>query len=319
MSSSRIVLASVALVALPCLAAGYPERSIRIVTPYPAASVTDVLARPLGQKLAEAFGQPVVVDNRPGAGGNISGEIVAKSPPDGYTLLIASTAHVVNASLYGKMPYDALRDFAPITIVATSYQLFTSHPSLPVRSVRDVVALARAKPKELNFGSSGIGGTSHLAGELLNALAGIQLTHIPYKGSPQYMIDLLAGRIELAFASVAPGLPHIRAGRIRLLAMTGDKRDPAMPDVPTMSESGVPGYELRSWYGLAGAAGTPAEVVERLRAETTRILALPEIRTIYANAGLAAVSSSPAEFGAYMRTEHERWSKVVKSAGIRAE
>lgn len=226
---------------------------------------------------------------------------------------------MVNGALYRKMPYDALRDFAPITLVATSYQFLTSHPSLPVRSVRDLLALAKARPKELNFGSSGVGSTTHLAGELLNSLAGIQLVHVPYKGSPQYMIDLLAGRIEMAFASVAPALPHVRANRIRLLAITADKRDPVLPDVATISESGVPGYDLRSWYGLVAAAGTAPEIIERLRAEVTRILALEDVKATYANAGLTPASNTPAEFGAYMRREFEKWSRVVKSAGIRPE
>ncbi len=308
------------LIAPACLGAGYPDKPIRIVTPYPAASVTDVVARPLAAKFLEAWSQPVIVDNRPGAGGTVAADIVAKSPPDGYTLLIASTApNAVNASLYKKMPYDTLRDFAPISLAATNYLFLVTHPSVPARTVKELIALARANPGQLNFPSSGNGSTTHLGGELFKYMTATSMTHIPYKGSPQYTVDLIAGRIELGFASPTAVLPHIKTGRLRLLAMSSDKRDPSMPEVPTISESGVPGYELKSWYGLVASAGTPAEIIDKVQAELAKILIMADVKAQYAVGGLTAVGSSSAEFAAYIKTEFHKWAQVVKAAGIRAD
>ncbi|MBI4191627.1 MAG: tripartite tricarboxylate transporter substrate binding protein [Betaproteobacteria bacterium] len=305
---------------LPCFAAGYPERPIRIVIPFPAASTTDVIARPIAARFTEAWGQPVIVDSRPGAGGNIAGEIVAKSPPDGYTLLMGATGpNAVNATLFGKMPYDTLRDFAPISLTATTYMLLVVHPSLPVKSVKDLIALAKARPGQLNYGSGGNGSTPHLAGELFKFMTGVSMNHIPYKGAQQYILDLISGRIDLNFASIISAQPHIKTGRLRLLAISADTRDPWMPDVPTVSEAGVPGFDVRSWYGLLASAGTPAAVIDKLNAEVVKILALPEVKTYYANNGLTAVSNSPVEFSAYIKREYEKWAKVVRSSGMRAD
>ena len=303
------------------LAAGYPEKPIRIVTPFPAGSVTDLVARPLAAKLSEAWSTNVIVDNRPGAGGNVAAEIVAKSPPDGYTLQIASTGpNAVNASLYKTMPYDTLRDFAPITLAATTYLMLVVHPSIPVATVAELVKLGRARPGQLTYGSSGNGSTTHLAGELFSSLAGVRMIHVPYKGgSPAYTVDLISGRIDLTFASILPSMPHIKSGKLKLLAVTGSRRGSEFPQAPTVAESGVPGFDVRSWYGIVAAAGTPQATIAKLHAEFARALALPEVKAQYATGGLVATSSSPAEFGQFVRNEHDKWAKVIKSAGIRVE
>jgi tripartite-type tricarboxylate transporter receptor subunit TctC len=294
---------------------------MRIVTPFPAGSVTDVIARPIAAKFSETWGQPVVVDNRGGAGGTIAAEIVAKSLPDGHTLLIGALGpNVINASLLKNMPYDSERAFAPITLTATNNLLLTVPLTLPVKSVRELIDLARAKPGQLRYGTPGTGSTPHLSGELFKAMAGIDMVHVPYKGSPQYVVDLLAGRIDVVLGAAGPVLPHVKSGRLRLLAVSSGKRGPAMPDVPTIAEEGVPGFEVIGWYGLFAAAGTPAPVIRKLHAEAARILAQPDLKAIYVTGGLDAVaSSSPAEFAAFIRSERDKWAKVIKAANIRIE
>src|SRR4051812_20112905 len=248
-------------------AAGFPEKPIRILTPFSAGSVTDILARPLAARLSEAWGQPVVIDNRTGAGGSIAAEIVAKGTPDGYTLLVGATGPtIINPLLVKSTGYDAQRAFAPITLVATNNLLLTVTPSLPAKSVRELIELARGKPGQLRFGSPGIGSSPHLTGELLKSMTGIDMVHVAYKGSPQYTIDLLAGRIDLVFAAAGALLPHVKTGRLRLLAVGSASRDPAMPDVPAVAET-VPGFEVVGWYGLLTTAGTPAPVVKKLYTE----------------------------------------------------
>ena len=297
----------------------FPSKSVRIIAPFPPASVADVLARPLAQKMSETWGQPVIVDNRTGAGGNVGAELVAKSAPDGYTLLLGTTGtHAINAALYAKLPYNAQKDFAPITLVANAYLLLVMHPSVPVRTVKEVVALAKAQPGKLNFGSAGAGTTPHLAGEMFKYLAGVSMTHVAYKGSPQSTIDLMAGRIDLIFSNAAATLPQIRAGRLRLIAISAARRDPATPDIPTIGET-IPGFELTPWWGLLAPAGTPRDVVARLHSESARILALPEIKAHYATLGMAAVSSTPEQFSAYINEETARWAKIVKASGARAD
>lgn len=318
--TARIVAVVCAIATLPATAAGYPEKPIRILTPFSAGSVTDLLARPLAAKLAEAWGQPVVVDNRTGAGGSIAAEIVAKANPEGYTLLVGATGPtIINPLLVKSLGYDAQRAFTPITLTATNNLLLTVTPSLPAKSVRELIELARAKPGQLRYGSPGIGSSPHLTGELLQAMAGIELVHVAYKGSPQYTIDLLAGRIDFVFAAAGALLPHIKSGRLRLLAVGSASRDPAMPDVPAVNET-VPGFEVVGWYGLLTTAGTPAPVIRKLHAELVRILGEPDVKTLYANAGLeTAISASPAQFAAYIASEREKWAKVVKAANIRLE
>ena len=297
----------------------YPSKSIRIIAPFPAASVADILARPIAQKMTETWGQPVIVDNRTGAGGGVGTDLVAKSAPDGYTLLLGTSGtHAINVSLYSKLPYNAQKDFAPITLVANAYLLLVMHPSVPVKTVKDVVALARAHPGKLNFGSAGAGTTPHLAGEMFKYLAGVSMTHVPYKGSPQSAIDLMAGRIDLIFANGAPSLPHIRAGRLHLIAISAARRDPGMPDIPTISET-IPGFECAPWWGLFAPAATPRPVITRLHDETSRILALQEIKSYYANLGMTAASSTPEQFTAYVIEEIARWGKIVKASGARAD
>ena len=318
--TARIVAVVCAIATLPASAAGYPEKPIRILTPFSAGSVTDLLARPLAAKLAEAWGQPVVVDNRTGAGGSIAAEIVAKANPEGYTLLVGATGPtIINPLLVKTLGYDAQRAFTPITLTATNNLLLTVTPSLPAKSVRELIDLARAKPGQLRYGSPGIGSSPHLTGELLQSMAGIDLVHVAYKGSPQYTIDLLAGRIDFVFAAAGALLPHIKSGRLRLLAVGSASRDPAMPDVPAVNET-VPGFEVVGWYGLLTTAGTPAPVIKKLHAELVRILGEPDVKTLYANAGLeTAISASPAQFAAYIASEREKWAKVVKAANIRIE
>ena len=318
--TARIVAVVYAIATLPASAAGYPEKPIRILTPFSAGSVTDLLARPLAAKLAEAWGQPVVVDNRTGAGGSIAAEIVAKANPEGYTLLVGATGPtIINPLLVKSLGYDAQRAFTPITLTATNNLLLTVTPSLPAKSVRELIELARAKPGQLRYGSPGIGSSPHLTGELLQSMAGIDLVHVAYKGSPQYTIDLLAGRIDFVFAAAGALLPHIKSGRLRLLAVGSASRDPAMPDVPAVNET-VPGFEVVGWYGLLTTAGTPAPVIRKLHAELVRILGEPDVKTLYANAGLeTAISASPAQFAAYIASEREKWAKVVKAANIRIE
>ena len=308
------------LIGAPCLAA-YPEKPIRMVTPFPAGSVTDVVARPLAAKLTEAWGMPVIVDNRGGAGGNLAGDAVAKAAPDGYTLLIGATGPVVvNSYLYAKMPYDAQRAFAPITLAATAGLMLVVHPSMPVKNAGELAKIGKSRPGQLTYGSSGNGSTPYLGGALFTYLTGVQMIHVSYKGgSPAYTIDLITGRLEVAFASMAPVIPHVKSGRLKVLGTSANQRDPQFPEVPTIAESGVRGYDMRSWYGMLATAGTPQAVIEKLNAELARILALPEVRAQYLVSGLHAVSSSPVEFAAYIKSEHEKWSRVVKAAGIRAE
>lgn len=303
-----------------CLAA-YPEKPIRMVTPFPAGSITDIIARPLAAKLNEAWNAVVIVDNRAGAGGNIAGDLVAKAAPDGYTLLIGSTGPVVvNGLLLAKMPYDTQRAFAPITLAATAGLILVMHPSIPAKNVRELVALGKNRPGQLTYGSSGNGSTTHLAGALFTSMTGVQMIHVPYKGgSPAYTIDLISGRLELAFASLAPVIPHVKTGRLRALGVTTGKRDAQFPDVPTIAESGVAGYDMSSWYGVLATAGTPQAVIDKLSSELTRILALTDVRSQYLTGGLHAVSSTPAQFAAFIRAEHEKWAEVIKAAGIRAE
>jgi tripartite-type tricarboxylate transporter receptor subunit TctC len=320
MSISKAVLA-----AAGCLAAGcvfsqtYPSKPMRIVAPFPAASVADVLARPIAQKLNESWGQPVIVDNRVGVAGSVGADMVAKAPADGYTLLLGTIGtNAINAALYSKLPYDVRTDFAPITPVANSYLLLVMHPSVPVRTVKDVIALAKANPGKLTFGSAGAGTTPHLSGEMFKHLAGVSITHVAYKGSPQSAIDLLAGRLDLIFANGSAALPHIRTGRMRLIAISAARRDPAMANVPTIGET-LPGFQMEPWWGVFAPAGTPRDIVAKLNAETVRILALPDVKANYANLGLFAISSSPEQFGAFVQEEIVRWAKVVKASGARAD
>ena len=297
----------------------YPVKPLRLIVPYPPGGGTDTLARLLVQKLSEALGQQVVLDNRPGAGANIGVEAAAKSPPDGYTLLLATIANAISASLYTKLNYDLVKDFSSVTLLATTPHMLVVHPSVPARSVKEFVALATARPQQLAYSSSGTGTPSHLAGELFASMTGVRLVHVPYKGGGPSVIALLSGEVSVGFATMPSVIPHVKAGKLRALAVTTAQRSPSFPQLPTISEAGVPGYDAGSWYGLLVPAGTPKEVVARLNAETVKLLKLPEVKERLDSAGFEVLVSTPEEYAAFTRNEIEKWAKVVKASGARAD
>ncbi len=309
-------LAAAAFAAAVHAASPYPGKSIRYIVPQAAGGSSDTLARVLAVRLSEGLGQQVVVDNRPGATGVIGAELVAKAPPDGYTVLQVATSHATNPALGVRLPFDTLRDFAPIALLSQQPNLWIVHPSLPARNMRELVAFAKARPGQIDFASSGTGGSQHLAGELLNVMAGIGLVHIPYKGSPPALIDVLGGRVALMSSTLAPAMPHVRAGRLRALAVTSAKRSAAAPDIPTVAESGLPGYEAIAWQGLVAPANTPREAVQRLHAEVSRVLARPDTRQVLSEQGYEPAGTTPEQFADFIRVEIAKWSKVVKAAGI---
>jgi len=302
-------------------AQSYPSRPIRLVVPYPPGGPLDIMARAIGQKLTEAWSQPVVVDNRAGAGGNIGADLVAKSPADGYTLLMGAVAtHAINPTLYGKLPYDPVKDFAPVALVAQVPNILVVNPSVPAKSVTELIEFARARPGYLNFGSGSTGSTGHLAGELFKTMAGVQMVHIPYKGGAPAMADLLAGQVQLMFDNLANALPNVRAGRLRALAVTTLARSPAMPDLPTMAESGLPGFDLTTWFGLMVPAGTPPEIVVRLNAEIVRALNAKDMRERLDKMGAEPpANNTPEHFAAFIRAEAAKYAKVVRDSGARVE
>ena len=318
----RMLLFAAALLLPSALAAQtdtYPSHPIRIVVAFTAGGTTDIIARLVGKKMTDAWGQPVLVENRPGAGGNLGSSVVAKAPPDGYTLLIGSVGPLaVNATLYPNMPYDNLKDFAPICLVAEVPNMLVVHPSVPVHSVQDLVDLARAKPGTLNYGSTGNGTTGHLSGELLNEQAKIDLVHIPYRGATA-VTDLLGGQIQLMFATIPSVIQHVRSGSLRAIAVTSSRRSPALPEIPTIAESGYPGFEASSWYGFVAPAGTPDPIIRKLHEMIAGIVNMPDINEQLSSQGADPVGSSPEEFGEYMRKETAKWAKVVKASGIRLE
>lgn len=297
----------------------YPSRPLRIIAPSGPGGAADTVARMIAQPLTERLGQPVTVDARPGAGTVIGTEAAARAAPDGYTLLIALPALAINSSIYAKLPYDARRDFTPITQAVNQPNLFVIHPSLPARSVKELIALAKAHPGELSFASSGVGASSHLTIELFLLMTGTRMLHVPYKGPGPGVVDLMAGRVSLMAPSTIATLPHVRSGRLRALGVTTLKRVAGLPDIPTIAEAGVPGYESAAWYGLVAPAGTPREVVARLYKETVAILNAPDVRERFARDGTEVVAGTPEEFDAYIRAEIVKWAKVVKSAGIKPE
>ena len=301
-------------------AQSYPSKSIRYVVPYAPGGSTDIVARVLAIKLSEAMGQQVVVDNRPGAGGAIGADIVAKSPPDGYTMVTAVTSIMaINQFLYRKLPYDPEKDFAPVTQVGSLPLILVIHPSLPAKNVREFIAIAKAKPGQLNYGSSGVGTATHMTTELFKAMAGVDLVHIPYKGSGQVMGDVIGGQLALIFDQIVSSLPHVHGGKLRMLAITSAKRFPSLPDLPTIAESGVPGYESISWAGVAVPAGTPKEIVARLHAEIVKVLAMPDIRERFLRDGIETIGSTPEQFSEHIRRERIKWAKVVKDSGAKAD
>jgi len=301
------------------LAQGYPGKPIRIVVPFPPGGGTDIVARILTQKLSESFGANFVIDNRAGAGGSIGTEMVAKAPPDGYTLGIVSGSHAINPSLYSKLPFDAVRDFAPVTMLVSGPGLLVVHPSLPVKTVKELIALAKGKPGQLNYASAGNGTPPHLAGELFKSMAGVDMVHVPYKGNTPAFVDLISGQVSLSFPTIPSALPHVQAGRLRALAVTSRKRSAVMPQLPTIAESGLPGYDTSSWFGMLAPAGTPREIVRKLQQESAKVLQLRDVREKLLSQGLEPVGSTPEEFAATIESEIAKWAKVVKASGARVE
>ncbi len=310
------------LCAMPWLAAaqGWPSRPIRFIVPFPPGGGTDVNARMIAPRLTAALGQQVVVENRSGAGGMVGTEFVAKSAADGYNMVIATIGPIaINQSLYAKMTYDAARELAPVTITGEVPNGLVVHPTLPAKSLRELIALAKQRPRELNYGSSGPGAGDHLAAEMLNVMAGIRMTHVPYKGGPPAMVDLMAGNIQLIFATLATGMPYIRAGRVRTLAVASRQRFALLPEVPTVAEAGVPGFAVNNWAGIFVAAGTPRAIIDRLNSEIVKALGAPEVRQKLLEMGLVADTNTPEQFANFIQSETVKWAKVVKDANIRLD
>lgn len=300
-------------------AGDYPARPVRIIVPQSPGASTDLTARLIAQRLADAFKQPVVVDNRPGAG-TISGtEIVARATPDGHTLLVVASSITINPSIYKKLPYDPVRDFAPVTQLLTFPNLIVAHPSVPVKTLQDLLALARAKPGELNYASAGRGTGTHMSAELLKTMTGIDIVQVPYKGGGPAITAILGGQVQLNVGTIVALLPHVRSGKLRAIAVTTAKRSAAAPDIPTVAESGVPGYDHGPWNGLFAPGKTPKAVVAKINAEVVRVLRSPEFSTVVAKQGAETVGNSPGEFAAVVKSEIAKWAKVVKAAGIRPE
>ncbi len=297
----------------------YPDRPVRFVVPYPPGGATDIISRTLGQKLSDAFKQQFVVDNRGGAGQIIGTDIVAKSAPNGYTILLASVTHSINPTLLSKLPYDSVKDFSAITLVASGPNVLVVNPSLPVRSVAEFVKLLKATPGKYNYASSGNGSGGHLATELFKSMAGIDINHIPYKGNGPATVDLLAGQVPIMFTSTAPMLPHMRSGKLRGLATTGASRSSATPDIPSIAELGYPGYEASLWYGILAAAGTPPAIIKLLNAQFVNALKAPDVRERFTALGIDVVGSTADSLDKHLRAELAKWEKVIKTAKIRTE
>ena len=312
-------------VALALICAGtaaaqtYPAKPVRVIVAQAAGGASDLLIRMVGQKLTEAIGQQIVVDNRPGAGGNIGAEVAAKANPDGYTLFMTSAPHAVAPSLYSKLGYDLMRDFTPVTLLGSEPLCAVVHPSLPVKSVRDFVVFLKKRPGEVSYGSTGNGAVNHLATELFKSRAGVDMVHVPYKGSAFAIPDAISGVVPVLFANVSPLQPHIRSGRLRAIAVTSAKRVQALPGVPTIAESGYPGYEAVNWFGLVAPARTPEEIVRKLNAAIHQTLAAPEVREFYGNRGAEAMTSTPEEMRAFLQSEMTKWAAVVNASGARID
>ena len=299
--------------------AAYPEKPIRFVVPYGAGGPGDAVARLVGTGLAKRLGQSVVIDGRPGASTIVGTEIVAKAPPDGYSILTISTTHAVNPAIYKKLPYDPVRDFAPVTLMVATPFVLCVNPKVPANSVRELIALAKTKPQGLAYGSGGTGSSLHLTAELFSSQAGIRMLHVPYKGAGPAFIDLIGGQVQIVFSSTVSSLPHVKSGQVRALAVTSLKRASAAPDVPTLAESGFPGFESSSWFGVLAPAKTPAEIVLKLQQEIAQVLKTPEVREVLTNLGAEPSGMSPDEFGKYFRAEIAKWGKVVRDANIVAD
>ncbi len=297
----------------------YPVKAIRFISPYPAGGGNDTLLRILGDKLGEQMGQRVIVDNRPGANTIVGTELLVKSPPDGYTFILLPNSFATNPSFYPKLPYDTMKDLAPVGQIAQSPQMIVAHPSMPARTLRQLIALSKAQPGVLSYGTSGNGSTGHLAGVLLSMMTGLQLTHVPYKGTAPAVNELIGGHIPLMISSMIATLPHVRSGKLKIIALTTAKRSPAIPEVPTIAESGAPGYDATLWYGILAPARTPEAIVKRMNAELTAVLKSPDIVEKLATQAVEPHPTSPEQFAALIRSELEKWSKVIRASGVKAD
>lgn len=314
--ASAVVLGAGLLGGTSALAQAYPTKPVTIIVPFAAGGTTDILARIIGQALTAELGQSVVVDNRAGAGGNIGGQAAAKATPDGHTLFMGTVGtHAINASLYKKMPFDPVKDFAPLTRVANVPNLLVANPAQPYKSVKDLIAYAKANPGKVNFGSSGNGSSIHLSGELFKSLAKVDMQHVPYKGSAPAVTDLLGNQIGIMFDNMPSAIPHVRSGKLVPLAVTTAKRSPELPNVPTIAEAGVPGYEATSWFGMFAPAGTPAPVLAKLNAAIVKVLAQPDVKKKINEQGAEVYSETPEQFAAFIQAESVKWGKVVKESG----
>src|SRR5688572_4313943 len=305
--------------ALAAAQQAYPVKPVRIISIFPPGGGNDLLSRTVAQKLSENLKQQVIVENRPGANGIIGTEAAARAAPDGYTIVLIPSGHAVNATLYKKLPYDSIKDFTPITLIGSSPLVLAVHPSMPVKNVKDLIALAKARPGQLTYASSGVGASGHLAGAMFETMTGTKMVHIPYRGMALAVSDIIGGQVYMTFGTSLSVVPHVRPGRLRALAMTGAQRSPAYPQLPTMAESGVPGYEASLWYGFAGPARMPPEIVQRLNSEIVAVLALPEIRERLTGQGVDVRTTTPEEFARLLVSDLARWAKVVERAGVKAE
>lgn len=320
--SRRTVIgaAALALAGRGVLAQGWPAKPLRLVVPFPAGGSTDIVGRLVAEKLAQSLGQPVVVDNRGGAGGTTGSDVVAKAAPDGHSLLIGtSSTHAIAPSLYAKLPYDATRDFAPITLLGTATILMVVHPSVPAKSVSEFIALAKARPGQLSFGSTGNGSVSHLTAEYFKSLAGIDMQHVPYKGDSPMTVDLVAGRVQVAFGTAVAFLPHVQSGKLNALAVTDAQPSPVAPRLPTVAASGLAGFEALQWFGLLAPAGTPREIVGRVHAEVARVLQLPEVQDKLRGLGIQIIGGGPEQFGSFLRSEAAKWGRIVRDSGAKID
>ncbi len=309
-----------ALAAAGVHAQAYPARSIRLIVPFPPGGPNDVLGRVVALKLTEQMGQQVVVDNRGGAGGIIGAELAARANPDGYTLFFGGTASMsINPALHKKLSYDPIADFAAVSLIGTAPSLLTLNPSLPMRSVKDLIEVARAKPGQLTFASSGVGTAPHLAGELFNTMAGVNLVHVPYRGGGPAFVDLMAGQVAIYFAGISAALPFVKEGKLRAIAVTGAQRTAVMPEMPTIAESGLPGFEVSNWYAIVTPVATPRAVIVRLNGELVRALATEDMKRRFLELGADPIGSDPDRLAAYIRSEMPKWAKVIRSAGLKAE
>lgn len=318
--ASLFVFVALAACAVVTAAQEYPRKTVRVVAPFAPGGATDLLARLVSQKLSERWGQTVLVDNRTGAGGHIGAEVAARSTPDGYTLLVAGAPHAIGMSLYKKLNYDLAKDLAPISNLATYPSAIVVHPSLPVKSVKELMTLARARPGQLNFGSAGSGSPNHLAIELFKTMAKVSMVHVPYKGGSGQMVgDLIAGQVQLASIGLPPAMPYVKTGRLRVIAVTGAKRSPLLPDAPTVAEGGLPGFDVTSWYGMFGPAALPKDIVAKANADIAAVLVSPDMKERLASSGADPAPTTPEDLGKLVRAEVAKWAKVVADSGAKVD